>query len=249
MRYFGAILWSVFVLALLVWVGWQLEVEAAIRTATASGRPLDWIMGGFCLIWLLIILKVPWDLYFQAQAVLFEIQRSKERGIAVAPGREEYVRLVRARLAWLAVGTHIASAALIAAVTSFTGGAVGYFFAVFYLVSTLFRPAAAGYAYLAGKLRDIAQEARYPREDIAEMRRRLEEHAETLRGMAEQTQQLEEALSHERKEREAETSELRQSIHAIGREFETTISKVTDNQEIIRGIQAFVRLVAHSANS
>jgi Skp family chaperone for outer membrane proteins len=249
MKYFGVILWNVIVLALLVWVGWQLELGDVIRTTIVSGHLLDWIMGGFCLIWLLIILKVPWDLYFQAQGVAFEIQRSKERGIAIVPGREEYVRLVRSRLGWLAVGTHVASAALIAAITYFTGGAVGYFFAGFYLLSTLFRPAAAGYAYLSGKLRDIAQEARYPREDIAKMRSRVEGHDKSLHSMAEQIQQLEEALSRERTERETETSELRQSIHAIGREFETTVSKLTDNQEIIRGIQAFVRLVAHSANS
>jgi hypothetical protein len=210
---------------------------------------LDWIMGAFCLIWLIVILKVPWDLYFQAQAVVFEIQRSQERGIAIVPGREEYVRLVRSRLGWLAVGTHIASAGLVAAITYFTGGAVGYFFAIFYLISTLFRPAAAGYAYLSSKLRDIADEARYPREDIAEMRSRLEGHDETLGNIAEQMQRLEESLSREGAERETETSELRQSIHAIGREFETTVSRLTDNQEIIRGIQAFVRLVAHSATS
>jgi hypothetical protein len=249
MKYFGVILWNVFVLAVLVWVGWQLQLGDLLRTTIVSGHLLDWIMGGFCLIWLLIILKVPWDLYFQAQAVSFEMQRSKERGIAIVPGREEYVRLVRLRLGWLAVGTHIASAALIAAIAYFTGGAAGYFFAVFYLISTLFRPAAAGYVYLSGKLRDIAQEARYPREDITEMRSRLEGHDKTVRNLAEHIQQLEKALSHEHTEREKETSELRQSIHGIGREFETTVSRLTDNQEIISGIQAFVRLVAHSANS
>jgi len=62
-------------------------------------------------------------------------------------------------------------------------------------------------------------------------------------------QQLEESLAREGTEREAETSELRQNIHAIGREFETTVSRLTDNQEIISGIQAFVRLVARSASS
>jgi hypothetical protein len=249
MKYFGVILWNVFVLAVLVWVGWQLGLEDVIRTTSRTGHLLDWVMGGFCLIWLLIILKVPWDLYFQAQAVSFEIQRSKERRIAIVPGREDYIRLLRLRLGWLAVGTHIVSAALIAAVTYFTGGAVGYFFAVFYLISTLFRPAAAGYAYLSSKLRDIAQEARYPREDIAEMRRRLEGHDEMVRNMAEHIQQLENDLSQERTEREREMSQLRQSTHAIGREFETTVSRLTDNQEILSGIQAFVRLVAKSANS
>lgn len=249
MNYLAGFLWTLFVLALAGLAIWLLKLNDVIAASIAAGHLLDWIMGGLCLIWLGILLKVPWDLYFQAQAVTFELQRSQERGIVVVPGREQYIRLVRLRLGWIAVTAHVASAALIAAVTYCTGGAVGYYFAVFYLIATLFRPAVAGYAYLSNKLRTIAEEVRYPREDIVTMRDRLERHDDILRSLSGQMQQLQEALSREGAAREQETRELRQSLHTIGREFETTVSRLTDNQEIIQGIQAFVRLVAQSAKS
>ena len=33
---------------------------------------------------------------------------------------------------------------------------------------------------------------------------------------------------------------------ALGREFETTLARLTDNQDVIRGIQAFVRLIGRA---
>src|SRR5205085_10710148 len=96
-----------------------------VRTSIAAGQLLDWVMGIFCLGWLLAILKIPWDLYFQATEVSFEQQRSRERQVALQPGREEYIRTLRRRLGWLAVGAHLFSALLIAGITRFTGGQVG----------------------------------------------------------------------------------------------------------------------------
>jgi len=241
-------LWTLFVLALLGLAVWLLNLDDPIRTSLASGHLLDWVMGALCLLWLGIILKVPWDLFFQAQAVLFELDRSAERGIPTIAGREGYVRRVRSRLAWAAVGAHLASALLIAGITFFTGGAVGYYFAVFYLISTAFRPAVAGYEYLSRKLLAIAEEAHYPREDVVAMRDQLTLHEGRIKELDLQAEALRRVLDQESAARAEETQELRQNLHALGRELETTVSRLTDNQELIRGIQAFVRLVAQSTN-
>ena len=64
-----------------------------------------------------------------------------------------------------------------------------------------------------------------------------------------QVQQCREEAQEETGHRAAETAELRGKVHAVGRELETTISRLTDNQEVIRGIQAFVRLVAQSSQT
>jgi hypothetical protein len=79
-------------------------------------------------------------------------------------------RNMRRRLGWLAVGAHVLSAALVGGITYFSGGIVGYYFALFYLVSTAFRPVAAGYAYLTRRLSALGDEARYPRDDVLEAR-------------------------------------------------------------------------------
>src|SRR5688572_14164846 len=237
----------------LVWVGilgiaaWALGLGDLVREAIRSGHLLDWVMGGLCLLWLMVILKVPWDLYFQAAQVSFEIDRSKERNVRIPAGREEYIRALKPKLAWLAVGAHLFSAALVAAVSYFTGGLVGYYFAVFYLVSTVFRPAMAGYWYLYTKLSAIGEEARYPREDVVKLLEKVEWHERSVKAMTEQMEQIREEARRESQIRELETKELRQRVNAIGREFESTVSRITDNQEVINGIQAFVRLISQSA--
>lgn len=241
---FGALFW----LAVVGGAAYLLGLDDMVRDSLAGGHLLDWLMGIFCLFWLFVILKAPWDLYFQAHAVAFEQQRSRERRVDLSPGREEYVRVVRRRLGWLAVGAHLFSAALAAGITFLTGGVVGYYFAAFYLVSTAFRPMAAGYAYLSGKLRALGEESRYPREDVVALREMLERHEAALKALEEQRKNFQSVLDEEQRHRETETRDLRTRLHALSREFETTVSRLTDNQEVIKGIQAFVRLVTQAGN-
>ncbi|MES2463110.1 MAG: hypothetical protein V4671_21200 [Armatimonadota bacterium] len=248
MRWLSSFIGALVGLAILGLAGRFLGLEDLIRDAAASGRLLDWIMGALCLLWLLVILKAPWDLYFQASAVAFEQERSRERAIALTPGRMEYIRKLRRRLGLLAVGAHLGSAALIAAIAFLTGERqVGYWFAVFYLVSTIFRPAVAGYAYLSHKLSAVGEVARYPRENIAEMRARLDATEGISRELRTETESLRSRLETEAAERAEEYRELRERQNALAREFEVTTSRLTDNREVISGIQAFVRLIAGSA--
>ena len=248
MRSIGAFLGCVLFAVAAAFGLWFLRVDDVARASIASGHLLDWITGGICFVWMLVILKVPWDLYFQAQAVEFEFQRSLERGIPVAPGREPYIRGLRRKLGWFAIGAHLLSAGLVAGVARFTGGQVGYWFAVFYLVSTVFRPAAALYSYLANKLSEILREVKYPREDVFELRERVRRQEDEAKDLARTVEAMRESAAAETAAREQECRELRQGVHAIGREFEATVSRLTDNQEVISGIKAFVRLVAQSAS-
>ncbi|GAA3483422.1 hypothetical protein [Streptomyces yanii] len=39
------------------------------------------------------------------------------------------------------------------------------------------------------------------------------------------------------------TEEANRRIAALGREFESTVNRLTDNQEIIAGVKAFLRLL------
>lgn len=245
MRYVFSFIWALILLGIALFLFSYTGFGAPIH-ASLQAHLLDWVMGFFCLFWLMVLLKVPWDLYFQAHAVGFELQRARERGIKTPEGRVEYIQMLRPRLLALALGAHVFSSALIAGITYATHGQVGYYFAVFYLVSTVFRPVAAGYTYLAGKLLSIGTEAHYPREDVMEMRDRLQAQEEETKRLKELTEQQGEALQEETIRRESETRELRQGMQGIGREFEGAIGRLTDNQEVIKGIQAFVRLISQS---
>ena len=115
--------WMLFFLVVAGTLAWLLGLGDVIRASVAAGHLLDWVMGGLCFLWLIIILKAPWDLYFQAHEVAFELQRSHERRVPVAAGREEYIRSLRRRLLWLSVGAHLFSAVLVGLVAYLVGHA------------------------------------------------------------------------------------------------------------------------------
>ena len=100
------------VLSALMWVGvvamivWLLVTHDALKLLF-SGRALDWGMGIVCFLWLLIILKAPWDLYFQSRTIAFELQRARERSIQPQAEREAYVLFVGRRLLILAIASHL----------------------------------------------------------------------------------------------------------------------------------------------
>lgn len=246
MKALTSLAWTLVLTAIAWWVVSHTGFGPVVN-ASLQAHWLDWIMGALCLCWLLIILIVPWNLYFKAHEVYFELGRAREHAIATPPGRVEYITRLRARLLGLALAAHLISAAFVAGVSYMTRGRVGYYFAVFYLVSTLFRPVVAGYVYLTRKLRAIGEEAHYPRADVVELRQRLDAQEEDMKGLKAFAERQTELMREETRQREEETRELRGQIGGMGREFESAVGRLTDNQEIIKGVQAFVRLISQSA--
>lgn len=221
------------------------------RSVTGHPLPMDYIqahlldivMGILCFLWLLIILKAPWDLYFKAREVQFEQTRAADREIAVQEGHETYVRRLYPKLLLLAIGTHLASALLVAGITYASQGKVGYYFAVFYLISTAFRPLLAGYGYLMQKLQTLKDESYFPRFDSVALETQIRVLEETYRLNEERYNTLNAELYREKTEREEENFRLRQSLTEIGNEFETTISRLSTNEEVVRGLRALVAFV------
>lgn len=245
----GSLIALIVMAALLAGAGWLLGLGDMVRGGLSAVRLLDVAMVGLSLVWLFVLLKAPWDLYFQADAVAYEQQRSREEGIKIDAARETYVRTLRRRLLVFAIAAHVLSAALIAGATMLAGGMVGYWFAGFYLVSTAFRPAVSAYRHLYAKLRRLFNEATHPREDILALRAKIDRHDDAVRSLEHEMASARTALEGEGKTREHETRELREKMIALGREFEKTMSRMTDNQEVISGIQAFVRLIAQSSKA
>ncbi|MFE7514157.1 hypothetical protein ACFU8I_23455 [Streptomyces sp. NPDC057540] len=124
-------------------------------------------------------------------------------------------------------------------------GAAGFF-----LLSTAFRPVGACFGQLRRRLGLLLREVTYPRDDVVALRERvaaLEGGATVLDGKAE--------------ERYRALAELRRTVDAVGlsahgradatdrriaalaREFEATVNRLTDNEQIITGLKAFLRLL------
>jgi len=137
------------------------------------GNFIDWVIGASIFVWLIIIVTVPWNLYFQSKSVLNQAQLSQERGINIDEQQLPYVRSLAQRSLGLALGLHVISAIALYALASSGVGTVGYIGAIAALLLTVLRPAISAYEYISQRLRAISQQIDYPREDITELRQRF----------------------------------------------------------------------------
>lgn len=253
---------SILVVGIVYLVVATFRMDAAMPSPTAL---LDVAAGIVCLIWLLLILRVPWDVYFETVNVLFEMKRSIERGLEVKPERMRYVRRLRLLTALIAVGSHLVSAAIIALLTYWTHGRVGYYFALFYIVATLFRPASRAYHFLMKQLGEIRNEIKYPREDVLKLLqdvkqvvrdietlkdvqvKGLKENLQSLErrvGAAEETEgKIEVDLSNIRSAITRSEKSFQERVQRLSEEVERSMMKAFDNQDIVNGLSAFAKLI------
>jgi chromosome segregation ATPase len=82
---------------------------------------------------------------------------------------------------------------------------------------------------------------------VVALRGTVEAHKWQLEQIQEALQQIEKRLEQEQNERQKEIRELHQHLSAVSRELETVVGSLTDNQEVIKGIQAFVRFITQAA--
>lgn len=227
---------------------------AALVLAYVAGAPPAVVFavgaGVLSLLWLLLLLTVPWNLYFRAHAVLAEIAVSREKGMTVSPSRDaEAARIARTMLR-AAVAGHVLTAVVVVAVTWATDEFTGYWFAGFFLLSTFFRPAGAYFGQLRRRLGTLLKDVTYPRDDVVEVRARLDRAEAGTRVLEEKAEEQYRALGELRRAVDAlamstyeRSQDADRRIAALGREFESTVNRLTDNQEIIAGVKAFLRLL------
>jgi hypothetical protein len=140
-----------------------------------SGNLVDWIIGIAIFEWLLIIVTVPWNIYFAAQGTVQEGKESQAQGIAVDERQLKYAHTIAKRSLIAAIALHLLSAAglywlAIAGVTP-----LGYLSSGVALLLTLLRPAISTYEYLAMRLTALREQFKYPRADILELRERFQQ--------------------------------------------------------------------------
>ncbi|MBU6453071.1 MAG: hypothetical protein KGS72_14900 [Cyanobacteria bacterium REEB67] len=137
-----------------------------------AGRFIDWTIATVSLWWLLIVVTVLWDIYFDAKAVVNEAEQSQSAGISVDEAQLIYVKRVANSALIGAVVLHLASAAALFALSYYGISAVGYIGSAAALLLTFLRPSVRGYEYLRAKLQAMKNRFRYPREDVLELRNR-----------------------------------------------------------------------------
>jgi len=196
-----------------------------------------------CLGWLVVVMTLPWNLYFQAKAVLFEMQRSRERGLSVRVDREAEARSVATRMLRFSIGLHLGSAVLAAGVTALERGHWGYVFSGFYLLSGFFRPGVEYYRYLRQRLGHLSAEVRFPPDDVKALQAEVLRLGTMATAATKVDEQLGERLTLLQRSSDVRQKDLDRRVTSLARTFEDTVNRLTDNQQIIGGIKAFLRLV------
>jgi hypothetical protein len=259
----GPVLWWAMVLGgaaaalLFAWLGRLAGVPLSVLLSIGAG--------GVALAWLIVLVTVPWNLYFAARQALADMAVSRERGISVRVAQEEEARRLARRIRWLALGAHLGTAAVAAVITFFSGATAGYYFVGFYLLSTALRPAAAYVSHVRERIKVLRRESTYPRDDVASLKHRVDLAAKAVDELREElrrtgsmlaedithAQQLltadlarvQDAQAADRTAARTRDDDLARRIDQMVRRIEATLDGISDHQELLTGIRALVRMI------
>lgn len=269
MRWSAARWWAAFVIGtaaalLIAWLARLAGVPLRDLVALAAGA--------IALAWLIVLVTVPWTLYFGARQVVAEMDISRRRGITVLPVREAEAARIARRLLRIALAGHVGTALATVVITYVVGGKIGYYLAGFYLLSAFIRPALAYLAHVRRRISALSAEAMNPRDDVATVRQDLNAFAGQLKALVRRHQELAENMrraesrfaediAHARQVLTADLARL-QEAHGAGREaararddalerrmdtmvrqIEDTLDGISDHQEVQAGLRALVRLI------
>jgi hypothetical protein len=224
------------------------------------------------LSWLIVLATVPWNLYFAARRAAAEMAVSRERGISVRAAYDAEAAQISRRMLTFALCAHLATAVAAAIIAYVSGSTAGYYVAGIFLLSTGFRPAIAYVAHVRDRIMVLTRESTHPRDDVATLRakaERLEEAVDSLRTGLEhgrddlraRASALADSINHARDRATADLSrledaqavdraaahsgddELSRRIGQMTRRIEAAVDGVSDQQELLSGLRALVRMV------
>lgn len=216
------------------------------------GNLLDWLIGIASFWWLLAVVTIPWNIYFEAEETKAEAVISKQKEIAVDEQQLVYVAKIARFALLLAIALHILSALGLYSVASWGISDVGYISSFAMLLLTALRPAIRAYQFIAMRLMSIRQQIQYPREDVVELRYRVIDLEngfkllkETLEKMTE-THEIEwQNLRQELAKTRATLEQLQASNEAahrqLAREAEGAIAQLSEDSQVLNHVREIIR--------
>ena len=224
---------------------------AALGVALWTGVPpqtlLTWGAGGAALLWLILLVTLPWNLHFRAREVLGEMRRSREAGIRVTDEQIAFAEKAKRWTLVTSLGVHVPSAGVAFAIATFADAPLGYPFAGFYLLSCVVRPVSAAMQQVRRRLEHIAEDTRYPRDDVLKLRTQVEAHEQAVKDHKEELEEQAKRHAALTAQLERQRVDLEQRLSALARKFEESLDRLTDNRELISGIKAFLRMIRGEA--
>jgi hypothetical protein len=140
-----------------------------------AGSLWDWAIGIGIFEWSILIVTVPWNIYFKAKAAVQTGTESQLQGISVEDRQIQYASGIATKSLIVAIGLHLGTAIGLywLAINGITS--LGYWSSIGVLLLTLLRPAISTYEYLAARLSAMQEQFAYPRADILELRGRFQQ--------------------------------------------------------------------------
>ncbi|MFI5896778.1 hypothetical protein ACIA5D_42430 [Actinoplanes sp. NPDC051513] len=264
LRWWAVVVGGAAVALLLAWLGRLAGVPLAALLAVGGGVA--------ALMWTVVLVTLPWNLYFDARQVLRRNAMSRERGISVPDGSDREAWLIARRTLVIALAGHVGTAVATVVFAVVTGNLAGYWLSAFYLVSTAVRPAQAFLVHLRTRLVVLRREGLFPIDDVATLKGRVVQLAgdlEALRTAFDQSRataaeelrrtgkaladdhaqlrvqlgRLESAQATDRADYRALNDRTRNRIDEMARRIESTLDGIGDHQELLTGIRALVRMI------
>lgn len=139
----------------------------------SPGNLIDWIIGITSFWWLLVIVTIPWNIYFDAREAIADAQVSQQKGLEFDRQKLNYIHKVARWSIVGAISLHGISAIALYLLAATGISTVGYVSSILTLFLTILRPAIRGYQYLTTILSNFRNEIKYPREDALELRNKV----------------------------------------------------------------------------
>jgi len=217
------------------------------------------------LSWLVVLVTVPWNLYFAARRAAQQMAVSRDRGIAVRSAYDAEAKRISNRMLRFALGGHVGTAIAATVIAYISGNKTGYYIAGIFLLATMFRPASAYFFHVRERIKVFTRESTHPRDDVITLWERMGEVTALARQSADELQRtqatLADTIQHTRNLLSADLSRLRETqeadqaqarsrhddlkrqIDQMVRRIEATLDGISDHQELLAGLRALVRMV------
>ncbi|MDJ0743945.1 MAG: hypothetical protein QNJ32_11345 [Xenococcaceae cyanobacterium MO_167.B27] len=225
----------------------------------SPGNLIDWLIGIASFWWLLVIVTIPWNIYFDAREAITEAKVSREKGLEIEEQQLNYVQKV-ARWSLLgAIALHGISAIALYVLAATGISNVGYVSSGLTLLLTILRPAISGYQYLTARLSAIKKEIKYPREDAIELRNRVKTLETTIKNIETQLDSKnpnslvnrQQQESQENRNQLAHLKALLEALQAknaveheqLSREAQNAIAQLNEDSQFLGHVKEIIRFV------
>lgn len=209
-----------------------------------SGEWIDWLVGIGGFWWLLGVTTIPWNVFFGARRVSHDILASRERGIQTSARDEQVAKKIARRALVVALTLHIVTASGFAALAHLGLTGIGWFGAGAALMLTFAQPLAHLYQHLVQTLREMSNQARYPREDIESLRTEVQDLQISLRRLdLADPQSWASGVERNLSASVLRDSSLTSSIHDLRQEMHQMSARLSEDTQFLGNVRELIRFV------